>query len=269
MLRQRVFTVIIGLPFLIAILWFGEPWFTLLIAAMAMISSLEFYRMASHSKIQPLTYFGIAWALLLVLSPHCPNTTTTPFLITSAIVISLTWLLFRSPKGQAFNSWAWTIAGILYIGWMLSYWVDLRNLEAGREWVLCGMLTNFANDTGAFFIGRAWAKHPLASTISPSKTWEGAVGGLLAAIAASLILNAFFSWLNYPLPLNYWQMALLGGVISIFAQLGDLVESLLKRNTGSKDSGKLLPGHGGILDRIDSIIFTGVVVYYYVIFAIL
>lgn len=257
MLRQRVLTAIIGLPLLIAIIWFGEPWFTLLIAAMAMLGSLEFYRMASHSKIQPITYFGVAWVLLLVLSPHCPYTTTTPLLITSAIVIPLIWLLFRSPREQAFNNWAWTIAGILYIGWMLSYWIDLRSLEAGKEWVFWAMFTTFASDTCAFFSGRAWGKHSLASAISPGKTWEGAIGGLLAGITASLILSASFS-----LPLSYWQMALLGGVISIFAQLGDLVESLLKRNTGTKDSGKLVPGHGGILDRTDSLIFTGVVVYY-------
>jgi len=263
MLRQRILTAIIGLPLLIAIIWFGEPWFTLLIVTMALLGSLEFYRMASHSKIQPITYFGVAWVLLLVLSPHCPHAATTPFLITSAIVISLIWLLFRSPREQAFNNWAWTIAGILYVGWMLSYWIDLRNLESGREWVFWAMLTTFASDTCAFFVGKAWGKHSLTPDISPGKTWEGAIGGLLAGIIASLILSTSFS-----LPINYWQMVLLGCVISIFAQIGDLVESLLKRNTGAKDSGKLLPGHGGILDRIDSLIFTGVVVYYCIVFVI-
>ena len=100
----------------------------------------------------------------------------------------------------------------------------------------------------------------MAPSISPGKTWEGAIGGLLASIAASLILGTIF-----PLPFNYWQIALLGCIISIFAQLGDLVESMLKRNTGVKDAGKLIPGHGGILDRIDSLIFSGVIVYYCVI----
>ena len=263
MLRQRILTAIIGLPLLITIIWFGQPWFTLAIAAMAILGSLEFYRMASHSQIQPITYFGVAWVLLLVLSPHCPHAVTTPFLITSGILISMIWLLFRSPREHAFNNWAWTMAGILYVGWMLSHWVDLRNLEAGKEWVFWAMFTTIANDSSAFFCGRAWGRRPLASAISPAKTWEGAIGGLLAGIIASLILGILFS-----LPLHYWQMALLGGVISVFAQLGDLVESLLKRNTETKDSGKLLPGHGGILDRIDSLMFTGVVVYYCVVFGI-
>ncbi len=264
MLRHRILTAVIGLPLLIAIIWFGEPWFTILIAIMAVVGSWELYRIASQAKIQPITYFGMAWVLLLVISPHCPYSPTTPFLITSAIVIPLIWLLFRSPRDQAFANWAWTMVGILYIGWMLSYWVELRSLEAGKELVFLAMFTTFANDTSAYFVGRAWGKHALAPSISAGKTWEGAIGGLLASVAASLILSIIF-----PLPFNYWQIALLGCIISLFAQLGDLVESLLKRNTGVKDAGKLLPGHGGILDRVDSLIFTGVIVYYCVVLATL
>lgn len=258
MLRHRILTAVVGLPLLIAIIWFGEPWFTLLIAVMAALGSWEFYRMAGGLKVQPITYFGIAWVLLLIASPHCPYPDTLPFLITSAIIVSLIWLLFRRTRDQAFTNWAWTMAGILYIGWMLSYWIDLRSLENGRELVFLAMFITFASDTSAFFVGRAWGKHALAPSISPVKTWEGAVGGLLSSIAVALILGVIFT-----LPLSYWQIALLGFIVSIFAQLGDLAESLLKRNTGVKDAGKLIPGHGGILDRIDSLIFTGVIVYYF------
>jgi len=260
MLRHRILTAVVGLPLLIAIIWFGEPWFTLLMAALAGLASWEFYRMAGSLKIQPITYFGIAWVLLIVASPHCPYPATSPFLITSAIVISLVWLLFRFPRDHAFINWAWTMAAILYIGWMLSYWVQLRGLEAGRELVFLAMFTTFANDTSAFFIGRAWGKHALAPSISAGKTWEGAIGGLLASILASLIIGIIFT-----LPFNCWQTALVGLIISIFAQLGDLVESMLKRNTGAKDAGNLIPGHGGVLDRVDSLIFSGVIVYYLVV----
>jgi len=259
MLRHRILTAVVGLPLLIAIIWFGAPWFTILIAAMAGLATWEFYRMAGALKAEPITYFGIAWVLLIVASPHCPYPATLPFLITSAIVISLVWLLFRRPRDQAFTNWAWTMAAILYIGWMLSYWIQLRNLEAGRELVFLAMFTTFASDTSAFFIGRTWGKHALAPSISAGKTWEGAIGGLLASIVASLIIGVIFT-----LPFSYWQIALTGLIISIFAQLGDLVESLLKRNTGVKDAGKLVPGHGGVLDRVDSLIFTGVIVYYLV-----
>lgn len=257
MIRKRIITAVIGIPLLIVIIWFGEPWFTLLIAVMTGIGSLEFYKMVTALKIQPFTYLGIIFIILLVLSPHCPYPVTTPFLITSMIAISLVWMLFRSQKGQAFSNWVWTLAGVLYIGWMLSYWINLRNLAIGKELVFWAMFTTFASDTSAFFIGRTWGKRPLAPAISPGKTWEGAFGGLFSSAIASVILR-----LMLPLPFNYWQTALLGGVISIFAQLGDLAESLLKRNTGSKDASKLIPGHGGMLDRLDSLIFTGPVVYY-------
>ena len=225
---------------------------------MAGLASWEFYRMAGGLKVQPITYFGIAWVLLTVASPHCPYPATLPLLITSAIIISLNWLLFRRPRDRAFSDWAWTMAAILYIGWMLSYWVQLRGLEAGKELVFLAMFTTFASDTCAFFVGGAWGKHALAPSISSGKTWEGAVGGLLSSIVVALILGVIFM-----LPFSYWLIALLGFIISIFAQLGDLAESLLKRNTGVKDAGKLMPGHGGILDRIDSLIFTGVIVYYF------
>jgi phosphatidate cytidylyltransferase len=185
-------------------------------------------------------------------------------------MLSLIWLLLRPQKEGAFIGWAWTIAGILYVGWLLSYFVALRNvdpvnLEVGRNWVFFALFTTFGSDTTAFFVGRALGRHHLAPHISPGKTWEGAIGGVFGAIIVSLLFT-----LPTPLslPLGYGQAILLGLVVSIFGQLGDLTESLLKRNMGVKDSGKLLPGHGGFLDRIDSVVFAGVVVYYYVIWAI-
>jgi phosphatidate cytidylyltransferase len=183
-----------------------------------------------------------------------------PLLLTSAVVLSLIWLLRQPQKEGAFTDWAWTIAGIFYIGWLLSYFVALRGLDNGREWIFLALLTTFGSDTTAFFLGRALGKHPLAPHISPSKTWEGAVAGVLGSVIISLALVHFFS-----LPLDYGWAILLGLLVSILGQLGDLVESLLKRNMGVKDSGKLIPGHGGFLDRVDSVLFTGIVVYYFVI----
>jgi phosphatidate cytidylyltransferase len=178
-------------------------------------------------------------------------------------------LLFRSSREKAFHQWAWTIAGALYVGWMLSYWLNLRGLEDGREWVYLAMLTTFANDTGAFFIGRARGRHKLAPTISPAKTWEGAIGGLVSAILASIVtavvLKLISVGLGTPFAFRYWQIIVLGLLVAFFAQVGDLVESLLKRKLGVKESGNLLPGHGGVLDRFDSLIFVGAVIYYYVI----
>jgi len=261
MLRQRTLTAVIGLPIFIVVIWFGNPWFTIFMAIIAVLGSIEFNRMANHNKIQPIAYFGTAIIFILTISPYYPDFITKPLILTAAILISLIWLLFSYKKEGSFNNWALIMAGILYLGWTLSYWTELRDIEYGKEWVFWGILTIMASDTSAFFIGKKWGKHYMTPAISPKKTWEGAIGGLLGSIIASIILGIIFS-----LPLNYWLLVLLGCVISIFAQLGDLVESLLKRNSGVKDSGNLVPGHGGILDRIDSFILAGIIIYYCVIF---
>ncbi len=277
MLSKRVITALWALPLLAAAIWFEKPlpWLTLFAAIWGLMAVFEFYKLVSASKVLPLSYFGLVWTLLFIVSrdsdllsllePHFDLSLLTPLLLTSAILLSLVWLVLRTQKEHAFTSWAWTLAGILYVGWLLSYMVALRGLEGGRNWVFLALFATFASDTAAFFIGRAWGRHRLAPSISPGKTWEGAIGGVLGAITASL----FFM---LPTPLNlhlHWgQAILLGVLVSIFGQLGDLVESLFKRNIGVKDSGRLVPGHGGFLDRMDSVVFTGIVVYYYVIWAI-
>jgi phosphatidate cytidylyltransferase len=263
MLKQRVITATIALLILIPLVWIGNPWFSFFIAAAALLGTFEFYRLVTNcGQGQPLIYLGVPWALALALSPYYQETKILPLVITLPIVISLIWLLCRSSRERAFHDWAWTMAAVFYVGWMLSYWVNLESLVDGRAWVYLALFSTFANDTGAFFIGRAWGKHRLASAISPGKTWEGALGGLLSAIVAIIIVFAILNLFS-PLSFKYWQLILLGLLVSIFAQLGDLVESLFKRNMGVKESGKLLPGHGGVLDRLDSLIFVGPVVYYY------
>jgi phosphatidate cytidylyltransferase len=275
MLKHRVITAAVGVPLVILAIWFGDPWFSLLIATAALAGTYEFYHIANFDRREPLLYLGLLWALALVLSPHYRNPDVLPIVITATMLISLIWLLLRPSREKTFHNWAWTIVGALYVGWMLSYWLNLRGLklglgessEYGRNWVYLAMLTTFANDTGAFFIGRARGKHKLAPAISPAKTWEGALGGLICAILAAIVIAMVLNLIS-PLAFKYWQIALLGFLVSLFAQLGDLVESLLKRNMGVKESGNLLPGHGGILDRFDSLIFVGAVVYYYVIWVV-
>ncbi len=274
-MRQRIIAALCGIPVLLAFVWFETPWFSLLIllvAAFAAIGALEFYRLAAISGGQPLTLFGIVWTLLFIAGAYLDASYEVnyiaPSLLGSAIALPLIWLFFVSPRGVIFVRWAWTLAGILYMGWMLGHYVALRELDQGKEWVIFALFSTFACDTAAFLIGRTWGRRPLAPTISPGKTWEGAVGGFIAAIAAALILYTLLDAVGSSLPTSYVQAILLGCFIGLFAQIGDLSESLLKRRAGVKDSGSLIPGHGGILDRIDSLVFTGVVVYYYVIWVV-
>jgi len=278
MLKKRVITGLCGIPLLIAIVWFDKPlpWFTILVAIWGLLAVFEFYKMVATSKTPPLTYFGLIWTLLFILSrnsdvlailePHLNLNLLTPLLLTSVVILSLIWLLLRPQKEGAFAGWAWTMAGILYMGWLLSYLVALRGQPDGRNWVFLALFATFASDTAAFFIGRALGKHHLAPSISPGKTWEGTIAGVFGAIIVSLL---FILPTPLSLHLNWGQAILLGLLVSIFGQLGDLVESLFKRNMGAKESGKTIPGHGGFLDRIDSVVFAGIVVYYYVIWAIL
>ena len=270
MLRQRVLSAAVFVPIIFASIWFGNPWFSIVVAIAAILGVIEFYAMVSQRVWQPLTVFGTLWTLFFIFNAYyAPKYSSdnlyiivTSALITSVVALSLLWTLFlRSSGEKAAVSWASSLAGIFYMGWLLSYWVLIMNSYGGdwngRDWVLLALFSTFAVDTAAYFVGRALGRHKMAPTISPGKTWEGAAGGLLGALVAVIVLALLLD-----INISYWQMVLLGFLIAVFAQLGDLVESKLKRSAGVKEASNLIPGHGGILDRLDSIVFTGVVVYY-------
>ncbi len=275
MLKKRVITVLWALPLLIAAIWFDQPlpWFTVLMTVWGLVAVFEVYRISKTTAVPALTVFGLLWTALFIISPHFNLPFLLPLLLAAMVIVPLIMLVLLPNKNGTFISWAWTIAGILYIGWLLSYFVALRGLDdpqtllldEGRNWVFLALFTTFASDTAAFFVGRAWGKRRLAPHISPGKTWEGAIAGVFGAILVSLF---FILPTPLTLHLNWGQVILLGLLTSTFGQLGDLVESLFKRNMGVKDSSNLIPGHGGFLDRIDSVIFAGIVVYYCAVWAI-
>jgi phosphatidate cytidylyltransferase len=268
MLGKRVVTVLWSLPLLAAAVWFDAPlpWLTVFLAVCGVLAALEFYRMTGVAGARPLACFGLVWTLVFILYPHFPAVLPVPLLpllLAGGIVLSLVLLVVSPPREGAFKDWAWMVAGVLYVGWLLSCIVALR-LEAGRGWVFLALLATFASDTAAYFIGRALGRHKLAPRISPGKTWEGSIAGVIGAVGIAVATAVLFD-----LPINYAQMVVLGVVIGVFGQFGDLAESLLKRNMGVKDSGTLMPGHGGLLDRMDSVVFAGVMVYLYYCFFVL
>ena len=277
MLKQRVITALLLIPLPVAAVWFGEPWFTSLVAIFGVLAAFEFYRLGGTAKVAPVTYLGLVFTLLFITSRN-PDLLSrletsldpaliTPLLLASAIVLTLAGVLLRRRKDGAIAGWAWTMAGILYVGWLFGHVVALRGLADGRNWVFFVLLATVASDTMAFFIGSAIGRHRLAPQISPNKTWEGAIAGVAGAVVFSLLFvpTKLFGLNNaiHIHGLSYWEAILLAVFVSISGQLGDLAESLLKRNARVKDSGTLFPGHGGVLDRLDSIIFAGVVVYYF------
>ena len=268
MLRQRILSSVVVLPIIIVSIWFGAPWFSLLVAVAALLGIVEFYSLFTRERWHPLNFYGTLWTIIFICSAHyaysysSENTqiTVTSALVSSAVVLSLPVAIFlRMPTEKVSVNWAWSLTGIFYMGWLLSYWVLLMNSPDwdGRDWVFLALLSTFAVDTGAYFIGRAFGKHKMAPNISPGKTWEGAIGGLAAGMGAAIVLAVIFN-----IDVSYGKVAVVGLLIGVFAQIGDLAESKLKRSMGVKESGTLIPGHGGILDRLDSIVLTGVVVYY-------
>ena len=277
MLRQRVITALLLIPLPVAAIWFGEPWFTILIAIFGVLAAFEFCRLGNTVGFSPASYLGLIFILVFIISRNPDllsrlETSLDPalislFILVAALVLILIWIMLRRQKDGTIVNWAWSIGGIIYIGWLLGHVVALRGLADGRSWIFFILLATVASDTTAFFIGRAVGRHKLAPQISPNKTWEGAIAGVIGAVIFSLLFPPaeLFSATNpfHIHGLSYGEAILLGVLVSVFGQLGDLAESLLKRKTGVKDSGNLLPGHGGILDRLDSIIFAGAVVYYF------
>jgi len=272
MLKKRLVTALWGIPLIIVVVWFNTPitWFTLLAAVCGGLGVFEFYRLAGVLKTIPLAILGVIITILFIIYPHIRYSFNLPpasLVLTGAVILSLIMLVFLPKEEGLFIHWATMAAGILYIGWMLSFLILLRLEpgtaafpEAGRNFVFLALFATFGSDTAAYFIGKAIGRHKLSPQISPGKTWEGTAAGIIGGVIICLLFT-----IDTPLqlPLNYWQAVLLGVLVSVFGQIGDLVESLVKRNYGVKDSGSLMPGHGGMLDRMDSILFAGVVVYIY------
>ena len=274
MLWHRVLSSLVILPILLAALWFGDPWFSVVVGAAALLGLLEFYRLVGKGGWQPFTVFGTVWSLVFIYCIHRGGIYTSS-LLSWAVILSLILLVLHSCTAQydpekAFLNWSWTLGGMLYVVLLLGFWIMLRR-SFGWEWTLLAMLSTFAVDTTAYFVGRAWGKRPMSPRISPGKTCEGAIGGLIGGLIMTIVLAFAFGlvgkappWVALAVPIELGKIVLLGILIGIISQVGDLAESILKRSVGAKDAGGLIPGHGGILDRLDSLILTGVLVYSYI-----
>jgi phosphatidate cytidylyltransferase len=257
MIWQRIASAAVAAPVLLVAVWVGGPVFSVLVAALAVWAALEFYSLVGKAGHRPVTALGVLFVLLFVGNAYVDQTYTAP-LLTSLILIVLAWLLWRRQFAGVVTDWAVTLAGVLYAGWLLSLFVSLRDLPQGLGWTVLAALATFASDTGAFAVGSLWGRRRLVPHISPGKTLEGSVGGLVSAVVVTMILGLVFS-----LPVNVLGMVGLGLAVGTLAQIGDLAESMLKRSLNVKDASRLIPGHGGILDRVDSLGFAVVVVFFW------
>lgn len=274
-LAQRLLTAVIAIPLLIYIFWLGGPWALGLIVLVNLLGLDEFFGLMEGKGMIPLRLPGLLSGTLLVIIAYVSNEYYMTITLTLAILVVLISQMTRADIKSAITGISATLFAIVYVSFLLSHALLMRNIEKeidGRpglsdyqRWdtdlgfflVIYTLVATFLADAGAYFAGRAYGKRPLAPRISPKKTVEGFIGGVITASIGSMLCGIVF---GSPFP---WYFELtLGLVLGAAGTLGDLAESLVKRDADIKDAGSLLPGHGGLLDRLDSILFTFPVCYY-------
>lgn len=264
--------IMFAIIFLSYNLFFGFI-FTLLIAGVIGLALREYYRIATVKGFQPLSKIGIIGSTIFLCTVFLDTQVTYAFFypeIVLGFILAAAFLYYFFKGTDPLVNSAITIFGIAYLTIPLScliyinYFEDMPFVRDGRWCLIYVLVVTKITDVGAFFIGKQLGKKKLSS-ISPQKTWEGAFGGFFSAIVASMFFYILFHlfFKHAPFEITLWQSVWLATLISITAQFGDLAESILKRDTGVKDSGNRLPGLGGFLDLVDSLVFTTPLMYFF------
>lgn len=273
MRSRRILTAlalaVVGLPALI----FGGVLYYVFMGIFLVGSAWEFVRLFRAVQYEPNEIVTIGGVLVIVTARFFfPEAAIPFFVIFILLALAVHLIAFERGRNQAALDFAVTVAGVAYLGWVGSYLLDLRQLPQGLWWWLLVMPIVWAGDTGAYAIGSVYGKHKMTPRLSPKKSWEGYFAGLFT----SVLIGAFFAYAFSslpPLPLGEWIDPIQGGLLGLFigalTPLGDLGESMLKRQSGLKDSSNFFPGHGGFLDRIDSWIWGAAIGYFIIYFFIL
>ncbi|OGR83927.1 MAG: hypothetical protein A2902_07740 [Elusimicrobia bacterium RIFCSPLOWO2_01_FULL_64_13] len=272
MILPRFLTALVGVPLLVLAVWWGHIPFFVLIFGVVMLSLYEFYTLAGEADWPLSKFTGLLLGAGLIAAVYLFGTrtdwtrgwagaaeTALPAMLTGTILVLVLKPLFsRRDRESAFLNAGVTLIGLLYVVWTLSHLILIRDLRPlGREYTFFLLIVVWALDIGAYAGGSRFGRRKLHESVSPKKTWEGALAGTAAAVSAGLACRAAFLG-----TMGLRQAAGLALGLAVLAQLSDLTESLFKRNVRVKDSGSLLPGHGGILDRFDSFLLTSPVYYY-------
>jgi phosphatidate cytidylyltransferase len=261
-MMKRVLTAVIGLPIAITAMYFGGWFFAAVVLIASVLAQIEVYQLFEAGGVRPLKTVGCFLGGATLIRIVIPFEPLLVFVLGAVLVTIIE--LYRKQEHQIFNVAA-TFFGILYPVTFLSYFVELRQGVDGmfKNWeafllVLTVFLMVAATDTLAYYVGSRFGSRTLFNRISPNKTWEGSIGGLLGAVIVALIMK--FTLMKF---MNWTDFSALIVICGILSQFGDLVESMFKRSVEVKDSGTLLPGHGGFLDRIDGLLFAAPLVYVY------
>jgi phosphatidate cytidylyltransferase len=271
-LLVRVLAGGVLIPLVLVVNYLGGLTFTFFACVLAGLAGREFYKLCRAGNLRLSGPAGIAGSIAVCLSFHLGSLETAGLVLTVLVILILVERLARQDTGDYAPAVALTVLDVVYAGWLMGFFILLRNLGdlrgtgvslagrgPGHDFVLLVLLLTWSYDTLAYFGGSFLGRRPLFSRISPSKTLEGTAIGLVSAVAAALVCRATFA-----VYLGWAEAVGVGLLIGVVAQVGDLVESIFKRSTNSKDSSRLIPGHGGLLDRFDSLLFTGPVFYLYI-----
>lgn len=272
---QRLLTAAVAIPILYVIFLIGGLIYLLFFLALILVGQIEYQNLLESKNLPNEKILGIISSLLMGVSAYLGYYYFT-FCFTVLVLLILILDLRKGDFSQTVTNIGATLFGVIYLGWLLSHAILLRNIDQNENiraysennqglgdlgffLVVFAVACTFLNDTGAYYTGKLIGKHKLAPKISPGKTIEGTVGGIVVCIITGLVVNFLF---GNPLSSDWTiSFALLVGIAAI---LGDLVESSIKRGAGIKDSGDIVPGHGGVLDRFDSLIFVFPVSYYFI-----
>lgn len=261
---KRWITGLIALPFLIFLVYRGGVFFTILISVAGLVALWEYYRLVFDDETRPISNIILFWGygvnLALIWSTFLagPDLSVSIIGLNLLVIALISLFLFKNDQtvlGVVIKQ----LQGVIYIPVLLSFLILIRESSSGMIWIFVLLAVIFAGDTGAYYVGSYFGRHKLSPAVSPGKTIEGSIGGLAANMVIGSVGKAFFL---SELP---WGLSLLFILaVGIAGQVGDLFESELKRSSGIKDSGGILPGHGGVLDRIDALLFASPVAYIFI-----
>lgn len=261
MLRHRVLSALVGIPLIVFSAWYGGFLLLGFTAAIIFMGLRELSEMLAKMQLKPPVATMAIGSGFILGGVYLGGDRAIGPVITLLVIFTLLTVVFRFPACTPADGAA-GLLGTLYLG-LFIYFYLLRTLPHGWVWLLLLLVATWASDTAAYFVGKKFGRRKLAPALSPGKTVAGALGGAGGSLAAAWIFT-----LAYPF-LPVAQVLLLGLLIGIAGQLGDLWESVLKRTAGIKDTGALIPGHGGVLDRFDSMLFTAPLVYYFLVWFII
>lgn len=261
MLLYRVLSALAGIPLIVLAVWHGGLALIFLVGLIIILGLREMISMLARLDVKPSPWLAYTGGLIMAGGAYLYKDGYPGPTITIILFLNLIAAVALYPKYSLLDAVV-TLAGTLYVG-LLSYLYLLRTLPDGWIWLIFMLAGTWTSDTFAYFVGRAFGKRRVAPVLSPKKTLEGMLGGILGSLTAGYAFA-----LIYPF-LPVMKTLILGFLIGLAAFVGDLMESALKRQTGVKDAGNLIPGHGGVLDRFDSALFTAPLVYYFALLLII